>query len=255
MRADPRQSVPAGAELTLGTETAAGAVHARRDPRLHNSPSRRPPRSDRRLPYAFSSWSDGGARTHDVTANAAADVHGRPSRRRVGVEARRRRRGRHATSARPPPAGPRSTARWPSVGRHARPRCACAWTRPRRRPQSCIGLYARQRRPADDAARPAGGSARPQAGAWNRGAGLRPEPHGRTRRTGSACSTRPTAPACCAGTTARAARGGAEQTSASQTPGDAARHLGDAARPGATGRSRATCWGPERPPATAGRSP
>ena len=50
--------------------------------------------------YAFSSWSDGGARTHDVTANAAATYTADYSR--VGREARRRRRvGTNVSEANP----------------------------------------------------------------------------------------------------------------------------------------------------------
>jgi glucose/arabinose dehydrogenase/PKD repeat protein len=76
-RLDPRTvaltmaSSPAGAALTLGTETATAPFT--RDVILGSklAVTAPTPVTLGGLPYAFSSWSDGGARTHDVTANAA----------------------------------------------------------------------------------------------------------------------------------------------------------------------------------------
>lgn len=89
-RLDPRTvaltmtSVPAGAELTLGTETANGPFT--RDVILGSklAITASTPVTIGGSSYAFSSWSDGGARTHDVTANAAATYTA--SYTRVGVK-------------------------------------------------------------------------------------------------------------------------------------------------------------------------
>jgi glucose/arabinose dehydrogenase len=77
-RLDPRTvaltmaSSPAGADLTLGTETATAPFT--RDVILGSklAVTASTPVAIGGVQYGFASWSDGGARTHDVIANAAA---------------------------------------------------------------------------------------------------------------------------------------------------------------------------------------
>ena len=75
--------------LTLGSETAGRAVHARGDPGLDQRHRRQTPQTIGGPRYAFASWSDGGARNaHARCADDGHDLHRDVRARRRALQAR-----------------------------------------------------------------------------------------------------------------------------------------------------------------------
>jgi hypothetical protein len=81
LRLDPRtvvltfQTTPGGLRLTVGSTTSTATFTRTVIVGSRNSISAPSPQTKGRKPYDFSSWSDGGAQSHDIVAPAVATTY------------------------------------------------------------------------------------------------------------------------------------------------------------------------------------